>query len=495
MNMSEEFKVSVGVELDDASFNNLKQQINGKKVGDIKVNLDISDAESKISSLKKQIQSLGNEKVKINIDTSTSGGGKSGVGNAAADLDLTYRKLKTIYKNIEAINIKLPTLDVTKNAAQIKTLESQLNSLTSAYYRCVEKIKNAGDINSGKWKSIQQQIGSASIKLQQLQSKMADTKRNAFEKIKFDIDTGNVDKNLADVRSKLTNLEDANKDTEKSVQDLVLAYKELNAAVNSGDFDKTIAAHEKYVKSLKNAQNQLKVNQALQKDWASETDIAAATSKMDLWLQKNSRASADYGAKIKNLQSQLQSCDKVTLNNVMKQFQQLTREAELAGKTGMTFKDNIKKKFSEYAYYFSVPTVAIEITQALRNMAQQVIEVDTAMTQLKRVTDLSANQYAGLYDELTVSAREYGTTLSDIINATADWSRAGFDPNTAKGLAEVTTMYQHIADVDYETGVENLLTAYKGFESELKGVFGNDTVAAVSYIGDILNELDKQYCP
>jgi TP901 family phage tail tape measure protein len=131
--------------------------------------------------------------------------------------------------------------------------------------------------------------------------------------------------------------------------------------------------------------------------------------------------------------------------------------------------------------------------QALREMFNTVLEIDTAMTGLYRVTDLTTSQYDVLFNNMISSAKEYGATLNDIINATTDWVRAGFEADTALGLAEVTTMYQHISDLDYDTAAENLITAYNGFKDELDTAFSGDQVAAVNYIADIFNELDNNF--
>lgn len=495
--MSEEYNVRVGVELDNSSFNNLKQHIDGKNVGKIKVNLDISDAKKQISALKKQIQSLGKEKVKINIDTSMSGGGKGGVGDGvkqvASEMKLVEKQISYTVKRINSLRVSLPKLNDTKDISGIRKQIELLERYRAELKSLKVEADNLGGLSDLKGLDVNEKFRDAYLQIAKTKAALEDLKRNAFEKIKLDLDTGNIDKNVADVRSKLINLEDATDETTRSVRDLVGACKDLDAAVGKGDYDEVIAAHEKYVNSLKKAQNQIKINQSLQKDWASEMDISAAQSKMDLWLQKNSNASADYGARIRELQNQLTSCDKVTLRNVMGQFQQLTREAEIAGKTGMKAADNIKQKIAQYSLYFTVASLAMESTQALKSMCQQVLEVDTAMTGLYRVTDLTDAQYDSLFNNMISSAKEYGTTLTDIINGTSDWVRAGFNAEESLGLSEITTMYQHIADLDYATATQNLLTAYKGFEGQFDNMFAGDVVASVNYIADILNELDNQY--
>lgn len=179
------------------------------------------------------------------------------------------------------------------------------------------------------------------------------------------------------------------------------------------------------------------------------------------------------------------------LDNLMNKARLVQQTAKVNGKTGDTFLSGLGKTAKSMLSFASIGSVLYGISDAFMMMYQNVLEVDTAMTELKRVTDLSGLQYDNLYSKLTVSAKEYGVQLTDLISATADWSRAGFEADVAAGLAEVTSVYQHIADLDYGEASENLLTVYKGFEKQLTQDFNGNAVEAVSYVADVFNELDK----
>ena len=168
--------------------------------------------------------------------------------------------------------------------------------------------------------------------------------------------------------------------------------------------------------------------------------------------------------------------------------------AKEAGLTGMGFGDRVKAQFSKLTSYVSAASVMMAGVQAGRQAFKNVLDIDTRMTELKRVTDYTSGQYSDVYDTLISSSQKYGATLTDLISQTADWSRAGFnDPNMAAKLAEVTSIYQHIADIDANTSMENLLTAYKGFEPQLKEQFGGDAAAAAEHIADVYNIIDNNY--
>ena len=214
------------------------------------------------------------------------------------------------------------------------------------------------------------------------------------------------------------------------------------------------------------------------------------------WLNNNSRAADDFGDRLDDVRlrlSQLNGNDVQGLKNLKAEFQSIKLEADALDKTGLKFGDRLKKQFNEYVSYIGVAGALATAGEGFRYMAQNVLEVDTAMTGLYRVTDLTSQQYETMFDRMISSAQKYGNTLTDTINATSDWVRAGFDENTSLDLAEITSMYQHVSDLDYSEAAENLLTAYKGFQSSFNQEFGDDAAASVEHIADVYNELDNQF--
>lgn len=330
----------------------------------------------------------------------------------------------------------------------------------------------------------------------------------AVDKIRQRANKGGTNRGLTDdftgVEEKMRGLGNAANNLENTYQELIAARRELETALAGTDSKRIISADEQYTRSLDKMKSEIKSVTAAKKEQdAVDKSITAnmrlrqkadnLSLSMDSWMSKNTAAAKNFGGQIENLKAQLMSCDAVQFNNIQNQFKKIQTQAELAGKTGLSFGDKIKAQFSKLGTYFGVSSVMLAGMQGIREAFQNVLDVDTQLTELYRVTDLTSQQYSDVYDKLTVSAKEYGSTLTDLISATADWSRAGFDADTAAGLAEVTAVYQHISDLDYDEASENLLTAYKGFESELKENFDGDAVSAVSYVSDILNELDNNY--
>ena len=580
----EEFKVRVGVELDDASFNSLKNQINSAAQKEpIKVKVDTKEAENSVKSLKTQIESLGKTNISLSGATKiesalndisssvkemkaslSSLGNVSGLSNVASSVDKTNAAFnngvvgakkyastlatlggRSITSDVEStaqaiknINIamkqvgfddgsisaytkKLDDMFVTVSKIQTKFEDNGALTLTvrgvdelgravTTVERMTEVLDESGEhIGQFNFNHISTTIVQEAQKIKNASSEI----KSAFDKIDdIDLTFKKAGANVSSLDTKFSKISGQSKEAEVAVEKLKSAYDEFGASIKKnttqvieGDdttrevhnLNEIVLALENYKKAYEEATAAVKKNKAESDKVLSaekyKNDKTNLINQIERYKRDNSAALLKYGKQLDELIAKTKQLNGVSLNGVKQEFKELQNTIEKDGLATQNFGDKLKMQFKRYAAYFSIASVTMEATQALRQMYQSVLEIDTAMTELYRVTDLTSQGYANLYDNMIASAKQYGATLSDIINSTADWSRAGFDPETANSLAGITMMYEHIADIDYDEATQNLLTAYKGFQGQLNSMFNNDAEASVTYITDILNELDNNY--
>ena len=446
-----------------------------ENVGDVsslnKFNDQLRVARSELAKVKSEtIATNRSEKVGINV---------SGLESKIADLQRISPEIDKFETEIDGAKV---------------SVQSLLSDL--------KKVNTQGDFSvvNSKFKAFSDAAKAAGIAVTET---VAKAKSALANDIKLDIELGNFENEIDTMRVKFNSLSDANDDLRRSVELVENAYQDmLNASkANTGDEvadrERLIEAEKKYAAALEKTNNLIKIQARADKKDADalrlQDDREIYQAKIDTWLEKNSAAARKFGGRLQELRAAAQNADRVELNHLEKELIKVDKAADKAGLKMMSLGDQIKSKFKEYMAYLSAAEVFMYAEQAARSMYETVKEIDTAMTGLYRVTDLTDYQYDVLFDDMISSAKEYGATLTDIINATTDWVRAGFDADTSLGLAEVTTMYQHISDLDYDTAAENLITAYNGFKDELNGAFDGDQVAAVEYIADIFNELDNNF--
>lgn len=356
----------------------------------------------------------------------------------------------------------------------------------------------------------EKQVAEAARQAAKEQAAAAQIAANAATQRQKLIDTYKAEKqSKVDVDSKYNKINNPSEDLTKAYNAYKNAKKNLFDTENFAD---NVVAVNQYNAALETVKNQLSIVANKERDAATAAKAEASAQKeaaaamqlrskannlsmsMDAWLKRNSAAAKTFGGQIRSLQAELKSCDATRFSGIQSEFKTITTQAEIIGKTGLSMGDRLKMQFTKLSSYFGAASVIMTGIQAFKEGFQNVLDVDTKLTELYRVTDFTSSQYSDVYDTLTTSAQKYGATLTDLISQTADWSRAGFsDPDTAARLSEITSVYQHIADLDAKTSMENLLTAYKGFEPQLKKQFGGDAAAAAEHIADVYNEIDNNY--
>ena len=432
--------------------------------------------------------------------------GNNAIKQQASETKAAMNELASAYKRMDSLQKQQVGLDVNSN--QYKAIDNEINRLIQKAVELQTKLGN--NIPDGFFDSIAESGARARADLDKTIAKVEDARRKMADAFAGKINNGTLDGGFEQLTARIDRIANKTPELTKAYEQLKNLRSEFgNASAKyqqTGNIDELLSFQNKYNEALTVTQNRLKANESMQqrvnREIKNQTDLTKLESskktfdlQIQSWLKNNSAAAVDFGDQLENIRARIQQCnDSASLNNLKSEFQQVKLEAQTADKATMTFGDRLKNQFRQYASYIGIAGVFMQGSQAVRTMAQNVLEVDTAMTGLYRVTDLTSAQYDKLYSDMIASSKEYGTTLTDTINATADWVRAGYDADTSLQLADITAMYQHISDLDYAEASKNLLTAYNGFKDTFNQDFGEgNVVASVNHIADAFNELDNKY--
>lgn len=181
---------------------------------------------------------------------------------------------------------------------------------------------------------------------------------------------------------------------------------------------------------------------------ASSFQIAKLDAQMTTWLNNNTKASNQYRSSVQQLQKELQnlsSSGQIPLSKLKDMQQQMgvfAAQAKAAGVNGKSFEGT----FVNISKYVSTAALITQSVSALKDMANNVIQIDSAMTELKKVTDESASSYDKFLSSASKRSVDIGTTISDYINSTADFARLGNSLSNAQKLAEVANIYNVVGD-------------------------------------------------
>ena len=169
-------------------------------------------------------------------------------------------------------------------------------------------------------------------------------------------------------------------------------------------------------------------------------------------------------------------------NVLSNEFAELKIDMENAGIAAETLGQKLSRLFKEHFQTAIAMAGVAMVKQGLREVYDNVVEIDDAMVELRKVTNESENAYSQFSDRAAKTARDLGASISDYISATADWSRLGYNMPDAEELARVSTLLKNVGD-----GIESVTDASSYMTSVLKGF---DLVAEdAQKVADLVNEV------
>lgn len=154
----------------------------------------------------------------------------------------------------------------------------------------------------------------------------------------------------------------------------------------------------------------------------------------------------------------------------------------------------LAKKFTSW---FSVSQLIMAAYRAIRKMISAVIELDTAMTELKKVTDESDATYEKFLTNAAARAKKLGASLTDVVNTTADFARLGLSLEDAEAVSDAALVYKNVGDgiEDIDQASESLISTMQAFGVEATAVMsivdkfnvtGNKFAISSGGVGDAL---------
>lgn len=157
-----------------------------------------------------------------------------------------------------------------------------------------------------------------------------------------------------------------------------------------------------------------------------------------------------------------------------------------AGENTKTFTDRVGGLATKFTSWLTISQVIMQVYRAMKEMVHVVAEVDAAMTELRKVTDETDATYSKFLDTAAVRAKAIGATISDTVNATADFARLGHSIADASVLADAAIIYKNVGD-----GIENINQASESIISTMQA-FGIEA-ANVMTIVDKFNIVGNKF--
>lgn len=277
----------------------------------------------------------------------------------------------------------------------------------------------------------------------------------------------------------------------ESIKEINAEYEKLRNKIE-GHRGESVLIDRDEINSIKDAANGLQnlINKKRElENTAPLRQVETFRDQMTRFLQSNPKVlDTSLGSEVKGMLTQIESGAKLStaqLNEMRAAFSRVKVEARQAGVMGKTFSDSVMDAYRRFGGWSIITNSLGHAVYAVKEMITNVVNLDTAMTELKKVTDETDATYEKFFSGAADRAREIGATVTDTITATADFARLGYDIDQASALADAALVYKNVGD-----GIENISDASDSIISTMmafEDLEGRDPMRIV----DAFNELGK----
>lgn len=408
----------------------LRDELNAKlqKFKFDKLNVEIGFDEKKfvanMNKMIKQVQQLMNNMNKLNAQVNPAEAIVSGYRNASAELDKLAKKIMVVQVQASAI----------KDDKRSEALVKLLSELRQRY----EDLK-----------------------------KSASSYENPFA-TKEEVETWkNKAKGVDNTASAITKL-----------------VKEIEKQIKAEEKEAAASAKAEAAKKKQNEQdeNTIKLLQLKEQEW--DRWKKSLTEKEEVALGKEIEAVNDELKKLK----ESGSSSFTVLNALMRDakgaqkdlYKGLVQTTDALDRSSAVVGELYKK----VAMFFSFATLLRGAQTLFRNAYNEVKAIDDAMVDLRKVTDGTEASYSKFLDSATEKSIRLGSTVSDVVQITANWAKLGYSLSEASELSESSIIYMNVGDVtNVDEAVQHLTTTIKAFNWDV-----NDSIGIVDRYNAISNE-------
>lgn len=234
-----------------------------------------------------------------------------------------------------------------------------------------------------------------------------------------------------------------------------------------------------------------------------DSKISDIISQMKIFRSQNTNMSSSQKQALDdviNYAEELANTGKVTAQQIEKikiSFSGLKAVVASSGNMGKNFFSQIGNRLTDMNSKFVAQFLSWQDwIRYIQQGVNTIRELDTAMTEVRKVSNATETQYASFRNTISSTAKEIATTNKELLNSSADFLRLGYSLDQASDLAKNATLFVNVGDgVDITEATEDMITAMKAFniqaEDSIKIVddynqIGNQFALSASDIGEAM---------
>ena len=340
------------------------------------------------------------------------------------------------------VEVKKIWEEIERKVKAVEEAEKQAAKRESTKAANLDSVGNAISQNRATMKDVQKNYGTDYSFYSKLQEKDS--------KLKTLLDTVNESSDpVSGAKEWAKNNLDISPDKINSVTDAIkqlnIAYRE--ATQEAKDFNKE-ASRERSINKASMEVANLK---------ATIHDYIAEHKKLE---------GTDVGKSLYELLEALNQSDAPEkIGELKKKYAELRAESKKLGLESKNLLDVFEKLFGQHLSTMITMAALHKMQDALRIVYQNVVEIDTAVTELRKVSEYTGKSLEEYMGRAAEQAQKLGVSISDYVNSTADWKRLGYSDEDAENLATYSTLLKNVGDNidDVNTSSSYLISTLQGF--------------------------------
>lgn len=173
-----------------------------------------------------------------------------------------------------------------------------------------------------------------------------------------------------------------------------------------------------------------------------------------------------------------------TIKDITKETKSAGTAIETASKQTKSWGEDFVITMGKVAKFFVITKIIQTFTQAISESYTVVKEFDDALTDFKKVSDLSGDSLDAYTEKLGGLGEAVARTRTEMVQASTEFKKSGYSDEDSAQLAQIASLYQNVADSELSAGDASSFVI-----SQMKA-FNITTDEAITII-DRVNEVDK----
>lgn len=171
------------------------------------------------------------------------------------------------------------------------------------------------------------------------------------------------------------------------------------------------------------------------------------------------------------------------LNKAKTSTKEVGDELQKTSKQARSFGDDFISTLGKVAKFFVITQIIHTFTQGISEAVQAVKEFDNAVTDFKKVSDLSGDSLDSYTQKLGELGETVARTRTEMVEASTEFKKSGYSDEDSARLAQIASLYQNVADSQLSAGDASsfVISQMKAFN-----ITADDAITII----DRVNEVD-----